>query len=986
MGRLAPAALYAMLLWAPLASGAHRDWPLAALQLLALAGLLLWVLGMLARGRVEWRRTALDLPLGLLIGLVALQLVLGNGPLATWALAPPGADGPISLPTPLLGVGTIAPDTTSQALGLLLTYAGVYVLTVNLIRTRRQLEGLVQFLLALGGLLAAAALLDYMAGGGLLPRWQAEPIRGRLTGTFPNPDHWASWLAMVICLGIGYVAARGGRARPVRMDAEPMPERGRLERLLHRYLPAAGVGVMALALLFTLSRGGIASLLLASVGLLALLGAAGRARPGLITLGVAALVTAAYGAWIGLEPVASRLWHADYSGRWIQLVASLPMLRDFPVLGVGLGAYKEIFPRYQPLALEAGRIYYPYAHNDLLQFVIELGPLGALIGGWAVWRVARDLIGAHVLGRARCPVEGKDGERALRRDPFNVGIALGATAAVLALGLHSAVDFSARIPANGVLTAACLGMATVALHSRFRAEGTRSLAAVRAWSPGHGRSLRIVAAAAAAAIGLVAAFVLVRPSVVDALVLDARSRGDLEGVERALALAPRDARTLEARAQLRLEGARRLWTTGSAPGGALLATRKEREGGATLLLRGSVEDLRTALGRLPSNPLLHERLGWTYQTLAAADPAGAPTFVRSAITHLRRAIALGPENPFLHRSLAALALAQPEPRLDIALDAAREAVSRDPSLLPDLVDRAQLVGLLPAQWLRLVPDAPAPQLELGALLEARALFSEAEAVYMSAVERASGSEQPLARWLLARLLMRVGRLQSARAEIEAALGADPDNPELHLVRAQILATQQDPAALAIHQVALAKADAQARGKSSPFIAGNPRLAALVASRLGQSGPITALRYRRALAQYLTSRRSWGDALAEWDLVLAQAPSDPLAHFSKGLALDGLGAQEQALDAYRRAVALDGNTVPFRLRLAERLWESDLYFQAIAEWRAAAAQEPGNLEAHLALARAYTRVGDRPQAVREYQHVLAIAPEHAEARRGLGRGP
>jgi len=50
-------------------------------------------------------------------------------------------------------------------------------------------------------------------------------------------------------------------------------------------------------------------------------------------------------------------------------------------LGVGLGAYREIYFRYQPLAYAPHEVYYPYAHNDVLQFVIETGVLGAASRG-----------------------------------------------------------------------------------------------------------------------------------------------------------------------------------------------------------------------------------------------------------------------------------------------------------------------------------------------------------------------------------------------------------------------------------------------------------------------------------------------------------------------------------------------------------------------------------------------------------------------------
>src|SRR2546422_1154430 len=124
------------------------------------------------------------------------------------------------------------------------------------------------------------------------------------------------------------------------------------------------------------------------------------------------------------------------------------------------------------------------AHNDLLQLLVELGILGTVPVLLMVWRLSKDLLGAHLLGRTSCPVGGGEQEGARRHDPFSVGIAVGAVGAVLALLVHSAFDFAGHIPANGVLAATCLGIATVALHTRFTAGGARRLTASRAHSLG----------------------------------------------------------------------------------------------------------------------------------------------------------------------------------------------------------------------------------------------------------------------------------------------------------------------------------------------------------------------------------------------------------------------------------------------------------------------------------------------------------------------
>src|SRR5207248_3245083 len=138
---------------------------------------------------------------------------------------------------------------TARSLVVLLTYAGAYLLVINVIRTRPQLDRLVGTLVSFGGLLAFASLLEYLTGEGWLLPWRDSPAGGRLAGTFYNPDHFATWLAMLTCLGFGYLLARRsdgeGRLEPLLRSRE-----GR-EEAIRRYLPFIGLVVMALALVFT---------------------------------------------------------------------------------------------------------------------------------------------------------------------------------------------------------------------------------------------------------------------------------------------------------------------------------------------------------------------------------------------------------------------------------------------------------------------------------------------------------------------------------------------------------------------------------------------------------------------------------------------------------------------------------------------------------------------------------------------------------------
>ncbi len=939
---------------------------------------------MVAERRLTWRSSALDLPLALLIGLVLVQLALGNRPLAAWALAP--FDPPYDLPAVFVVLGSIAPTHTARALQLFLTYAGAYVLVIQLIRTRRQLDRLVSTVLILGGLLAFAALLDHLARDAWLLRWRSSPATGRLAGTFANPDHFGAWLTMLILLGIGYLLARRGPDRRTSLR-HLLDSRVAREEAIRRYWPFLALVTMAVALVFTLSRGALASALAAAFLLLVLLRALGRIRRSLALIGALLTATLAYATWIGLEPLLGRVWHANYSSRWIQAVSSLPILPSFPVLGVGLGTYQDIYLRYQPAALDPGHVYYTHAHNDLLQLVLEVGIVGTVLVLAAGWRTARDLLGAHLLGRAACPVGGGEADGARRNDAFSVGLAVGALGGVLALLVHSFVDFGARIAANGVLGATCLGIATVAVHTRFGPTGERLLTRVRVRRLEGGS---VLAALPALAVGLslaLALWILRVPLVADRLAAATRPGVDrataIGRVEAALTLSSHDERALVLRGRLRHQAALEIWNRGTTQEGRVLASWEERQQAALPLATGAVEDLRTAIRGVPSEPTFHGELARVEGTLALLDPQNRTRHLTAALAGFSRAAVLAPNDPYIQRTLALFAVPLGGRAAEIGLRAARAAVAVHPPLLPDLIDELLPVGLTPPQWVAMVPPAALDRAELGMLLEERGLLSAATHAYSGAIEVAAADQVTLLHWLRARLLLRQSP-RAALAEIEVAVARDPDNAELYLLRGQALAALGDASALDALRLAVLKATVQPRRATTgkPFESLPARAEALVARALRTDAG--ASRYHRALARHMTDRRLWYQALPEWDAVLVERPEDAEAHFFRGVVLDGLGARERALQAYRQAVALDGTRSAFRLRLAERLWETEQYYQAMNEWRSVLGQAPGNIEARLGLARAAARAGDRATATQEYRHILQIAPDQPEARRELAR--
>jgi tetratricopeptide (TPR) repeat protein len=152
---------------------------------------------------------------------------------------------------------------------------------------------------------------------------------------------------------------------------------------------------------------------------------------------------------------------------------SLGMVRDFPVLGVGLGCWSELFPHYHRPPWRSGR--FLESHNDYLQLFAETGLVGFALLMWFFF---------HAVFRPFARIG-------------RLAPAVRATFAALVSGLavmavHELFDFNLQIPANAFLFALMLGLANrlalgpdtkkLALPSlrarRFSAAGIGALALV----------------------------------------------------------------------------------------------------------------------------------------------------------------------------------------------------------------------------------------------------------------------------------------------------------------------------------------------------------------------------------------------------------------------------------------------------------------------------------------------------------------------------
>jgi O-antigen ligase len=246
-------------------------------------------------------------------------------------------------------------------------------------------------------------------------------------GPYVNHNHFAGYLVMAAPLAMGLALEALIRLRRVWL------RRGWLalgeaegNAFVRR---AALVMVLVAGLVASQSRGGVGAFALAAL----LMALASRRR---VPTALAVALLAGLGlVWIGLGGMMAGFEARGLRGSRLDLwIDMLPMVKRFPVFGVGLNAFSSAYPWYQTIWRSA---WIGEAHNEYLQALLDLGAVGAALLAGLLLPVLRAAL------------------RGARRG----GLRLGLLGALAGLALHNIVDFNWQIPANAATWVALAALA-----------------------------------------------------------------------------------------------------------------------------------------------------------------------------------------------------------------------------------------------------------------------------------------------------------------------------------------------------------------------------------------------------------------------------------------------------------------------------------------------------------------------------------------------
>jgi O-antigen ligase len=333
-----------------------------------------------------------------------------------------------------------------QELIRILIYSFLFFAIVNNLSRQESVQIVVVALLALGTLISLYAVYQFISKSDRILVF-AQPLiyKGRASGTYICPNHLAGFLEMLLPLGLACTLI------------------GRFKATVKVFFGYASL-VMFAGIAVTVSRGGWIAM---GLSLLLFFGILMRQRGQrlasilflVLLLGGAVYFVKSLSVFQNRIDITYNQWSEpkvenSRIGLWRP---AFEMWQDHPWLGVGPGHFDQRFRAYRPDDIQMRPL---YAHNDYLNTLADWGLTGlglvaavlllifyGVLWGWKYVQRSNDIA-----------------TKPSNRSAFFLGSAVG----MVAILLHSAVDFNMQIPANAILAVTLAALLTS--HLRFATE------------------------------------------------------------------------------------------------------------------------------------------------------------------------------------------------------------------------------------------------------------------------------------------------------------------------------------------------------------------------------------------------------------------------------------------------------------------------------------------------------------------------------------
>ena len=341
---------------------------------------------------------------------------------------------------------SLDPHSTFQQLLKTLSYTCLFVLTTALVNTEKRVKLILQAFFFSGLFQASYGSFMTLSGIEQIFFIQKEAYLGKATGTFINRNHFANYLVMCIAAGTALLLLDLSQKKSANLKEAFI-------KMLHflmskKMLLRIGLAISVIGIVLSHSRMGNVSFFvsLSLAGLVWAVLTKRLTRKTIVILSSFILIDLLIvGNWFGFDKVQQRLQGTSASTETRDEVIrdTVVYFQDHMMTGTGGGSYYAVYPSYRGHDVNA---YYDYAHNDYLQLLSEYGIIGTLFIALLVLSSIYTIL-MTMIKRTNATMQ---------------ATAFCALMVIIALLMHSLVDFSLQIMANAASATILLALAWTA--------------------------------------------------------------------------------------------------------------------------------------------------------------------------------------------------------------------------------------------------------------------------------------------------------------------------------------------------------------------------------------------------------------------------------------------------------------------------------------------------------------------------------------------
>lgn len=404
--------LFFLIVFSPFVYGGITFFPLAVIQLTGLLIFIFFIFNL-----IYFKATSVILfPLwsfGLFLFFSVFQTV--KIPLSLTSFLSPSSvkiyQDFLTVPSKVLSI-TISPNVTWHILLQLVVCFGIFFVVVNYVSTEARLRRLSIALIISGLVYSFIGIANKLT------------IADNLPSTFTNRNHFAVFIQMIIFYTLGYSFSISNK----------------IWRIINLFL----VSVMIIALFCSLSRAAGMCFFLGLLLFFILIKIKKIHKNSTKSFFILVAFITMLIVIIGVIPLTQRINTlmnplVEYHDRFVMLLNSLHIAKDFPLVGTGLGTFAEIAPKYKTTSLAHD---YIFVHNEVAQLFSETGIVGTILILIFIFFIFKEIYFIWLK----------------RRNIFIVFIVMGGMIGLFLALVHSFFDFIFHTPSVLVLFFIIMGM------------------------------------------------------------------------------------------------------------------------------------------------------------------------------------------------------------------------------------------------------------------------------------------------------------------------------------------------------------------------------------------------------------------------------------------------------------------------------------------------------------------------------------------------